>query len=86
MVRFIMLRPGDAEAILFLDGGSGHILQTDASGRWHESGHLSGALYCASVRQALGRGEFSIEPHPSPDLVIGNLRLDIDPPLGRCPN
>ena len=86
VVRFITLRPGDAEAILFLDNGTGLILQVDASGRWHESGRLLGPVYCRSVRQALEQGEFSVEPHPSPDLVLGNLRLGIDQPVVRCPN
>jgi hypothetical protein len=88
VVRFITLRPGDAEAILFLDKVTvtGLILQVDASGRWHQSGSLSGPMFCPSVRQALEQGTFSVEPHPSPDLVIGNLRLTIDPPAARCPN
>jgi hypothetical protein len=86
LVRFLTLRPGEAEAILFVDNGVGYILQADASGRWRESGRLAGNLYCASVRRALERGEFIIEPHPSPDLVIGNLRLAISPPTAGCPN
>ncbi|HLH94476.1 MAG TPA: DUF4153 domain-containing protein [Xanthobacteraceae bacterium] len=87
VVHFIVLHPGDAEAILFVDGVGGRLLEADAaSGRWRESGHLSGAVLCASVREALQRGEFSVEPNPLPDLVVGNLRLNFDPPLMRCPN
>jgi hypothetical protein len=86
VARFITLRPGEAESILFLDNSTGLILQADASGRWHESDRLSGLVSCPSARRALEQGEFSVEPHPSPDLVLGNLRLAIGPPMGRCPN
>jgi hypothetical protein len=86
ILRFMTLRPGGAEAILFLDSLNGHILETDALGRWHEIGRLSGPLFCNSVRQALERGEFSVEPHLSPDLVVGNQRLDIFAQPDRCTN
>jgi len=84
--RYLTLVPGQPEAILFLDLSAGIILQPDASGHWHQTGRLAGALYCRPVREGLERGAFSVEPHGAPDLVVGNMRLDIDPPAARCPN
>lgn len=87
IARYVTLQAGEAEAILFLDGAAfNYILQPDPSGHWRQTGRLSGALYCRGVRDALERGEFSVEQHVAPDLVIGNMRLDIDPPAVRCPN
>ena len=85
VARYVALAPGEPEAILFLDIGAAYILQPDAQAHWHQTGRLSGALYCAAVRNALERGEFGIEPHAAPDLVVGAIRLDIDPPPARCP-
>lgn len=86
VARFVTLAPGQAEAILFLDGsGPGYLLQPDASGDWHQTGRLSGAL-CHAVREALQRGEFSMEQHAAPDLLVGTTRIAIDPLATTCPN
>jgi hypothetical protein len=86
IARYVTLAPSKSEAILFLDIGAAYILQPDVAGHWHQTGRLSGPLYCAAVRGALERGDFSVEPHATPDLVVGAVRLDIDPPPVRCPN
>jgi hypothetical protein len=86
IARYVTLAPNEPEAILFLDIGAAYILQLDVAGHWHQTGRLSGAFYCAAVRGALERGEFSVEPHVSPDLIVGAVRLDIDPQPVRCPN
>lgn len=86
IARYVALAPGEPEAILFVDIGAAYILRPDAQGHWHQTGRISGALYCAAVRRALERGEFAVEPHAAPDLVVGAMRLDIDPPPARCPN
>ena len=80
IARFVSLRPGEAEAILFLDSFVGYIFEQDAAGQWRKTGQLTGAINCELFRQGVANGEFRLESHPWPDLVLGDQRLGISPP------
>jgi hypothetical protein len=82
--RFVSLRAGDAEAILFLDVVGGYLFEQNASGEWGKAGRLTGPVDCALVRRALEQGEFHLEPHARPDLVVGDERLTIAPLPLKC--
>lgn len=86
IARFISLHPGDAEAILFLDIGTGSIFEQDGQGRWRKTGNLSGPMFCNPVHQGLEHGDFGVEPHTWPDLLVGGQRVQISPwPPQTCP-
>ena len=82
--RFLILRPGDAEAILLLDANASSLFELDTAGEWRKTARVTGATSCAPVRQGIERGEFTLEPHAWPDLVVGNQRLDLSPPVQEC--
>jgi len=85
VARFINLRPGEADAILFLDRYSGRLFEQDGDGQWHQSGYLAGAFQCARVAHDLEQGEFSLEAHGWPDLVAGDQRVAVMPMATQCP-
>jgi hypothetical protein len=80
-----VLHPGEAEAIIFLDNSAGYVFEQDASGLWRQTGQLRDFAYCATVRESLEKGELTLDPHPWPDLMIGDQRLDVSPLPHGCP-
>lgn len=85
LARYIALRPGAPEAILFLDDAAGNIFEQDAGGQWQLTGRLSGLNYCAKFQSGLKNGDIRLEPHAWPDLVIGGLRMNVLPSEEECP-
>jgi hypothetical protein len=84
--RYVRLRPGEAEVVLFLEGGDTFVFERDVAGQWRKAGQLSGEIYCSGVRQAFEHGDIELEPHTWPDLVVGGRRLTIVPPREDCPS
>lgn len=84
VARFVSLRPGEPEAILFADAGGGFVFEQDSAGQWRKTALLTGPVYCASTRQGLEHGDFKLDPHPWPDLVVGDQRLQITPLQPPC--
>jgi Domain of unknown function (DUF4153) len=82
--RYVSLRPGEAEVILFLDGENTSVFERDVTGQWRKTAQLSGEIYCGGVRQALEQGDLELEPHTWPDLVVGGQRLTIVPSRRGC--
>jgi hypothetical protein len=85
VARFITLHPGDAEAIVFLEPGIGYVFEQDPSGQWRKTGQVVGAINCGLVRQGIEHGEFRLDAHSLPDLVIGDQSLTISPLPRPCP-
>jgi hypothetical protein len=84
--RYVRLRPGEAEVVLFLEGGNTFVFERDIAGQWRKTGQLSGGIYCGGARQAFEHGDIELEPHAWPDLVVGGQRLTIVPPREDCPS
>ena len=82
--RFVALRPGGAEAIVFFDVSDGYLFEQDASGQWRQTAGLFVDSRCYRARQDLERGEPRVEPHNWPDLVIGDHHFVILPLSAFC--
>lgn len=85
VARFMVLRPGSGEGLLWMDRFVTHFYEVDAAGKWNRTGSLAGMTACPQVRAALERGEFELRPNDWPDLVVGNRRLAWTSPVdGMC--
>ncbi|MGB8841807.1 MAG: DUF4153 domain-containing protein [Aliidongia sp.] len=86
MVQFITLPAKGDEAILMIDGPRAFLFEADSQKQWRKVAWLNGDLYCPAVLAALKRGEFQIQPHDLPDLLVDGQQLQfIPPPTGGCP-
>jgi hypothetical protein len=78
-VIFLTTRPGVPESVIFYDRIRARLFEPLAGSGWRLAGEVQGATHCPAVREALGRGEFRLEPHGYPDLRVGSRLLSIDP-------
>ena len=85
VARYVTLRPGEPEALLFLDADGGSLFEQDAGGAWRKTGTLTARLHCQLVRQELETGDVTPAPHGWPDLVVAGERVMIEPVAGDCP-
>jgi hypothetical protein len=79
VARFVTLAPDRSEAILFLDGVSGSLFESDAQGKWRQTARLDSSIYCQAAHNALKMGDFQIEPHVLPDVVSAGQHLSFIP-------
>jgi hypothetical protein len=84
IARFVTLRPAEAEAVLFMDGLSAYVIEADAAGQWRKTAGIFDATLCPPFRDALKTGQFQLEPHMWPDIVIGDQRISIKPLSDDC--
>lgn len=85
VVRYVTLRPGEPEALLFLDADGGSLFEQDATGAWRKTGILTARLHCQLVRQELETGDVTPAPHGWPDLAVAGEQVMIEPVAGDCP-
>jgi hypothetical protein len=84
-VRFVTLRPGEPEVLVFLDTMIAFVFAREQTGTWTKIGDLTGPLLCPDLRQAFVAGEVDRDPHPWPDLMIGGQRVVITSVPEVCP-
>jgi hypothetical protein len=84
VVRFVALRPGETEAILFFDQPQTSLYEQDAQGTWRKTAVVTGLTTCPAVRQGLEQDDVDVEPHAWPDLVVGGQRLILTPLFVPC--
>ena len=84
VARFVNLRPGDTEAILFFDRFTSRVFEQDTDAHWHQTGYLAGLIHCALVQHDLEQGEFTQQAHAWPDLVVGDQRVAVMPMASPC--
>lgn len=82
--RLANLGAGHDEAILLADTTTILVFEHDAAGTWRKTAQLMGPFYCSAVRDALMRGEFTLEAHAMPDIVVGDKRLIVAAPWHGC--
>ena len=85
IARFVALHPGEPESIVFIDTFGGSVFQRTPSGQWDKVAQISGLVGCAATRDGIASGNFELDPHPLPDLIVGNQRLVTTTPYQPCP-
>lgn len=78
-VIFVALQPDGPESIIFFDRIQARLFEPKAGAGWRLAGVVQGAMHCPAAREALGRGEYRLEPHDFPNLRVGSRLLSIDP-------
>ncbi|ALM84056.1 DUF4153 domain-containing protein [Bordetella sp. N] len=87
--RFLDLKPGEPEFLLFVDGSIRLLFQPDAQGVWALVGNLEYANYCDNDRDRIERTNIDIQAVAPllPDLMVGgDQRLRIIPRERSCPS
>lgn len=78
-VIFVAMRPDGPESVIFYDRVRARLFEPQAGSGWRQVGVVEGAMHCPSVREALGRGEYRLEPHEFPNLRVGSRVLSVTP-------
>jgi len=61
------------------DQAGGRLFEQNPPGQWHQTARLHGDFYCDLARLGIERGEFRVEPHDWPDLVVGDHHFVMSP-------
>jgi hypothetical protein len=78
--RSFTIQPGEPDAVLMINSGavaSVAMFQPDHTGVWRKTAESYEYMYCPGIDQELRNGAFTIQPHPWPDLVVGDRRIQL---------
>ncbi len=73
------LRQGGPEAIVFFDSYTASLFERGSDGHWQKTGIISGRTNSPAVREGFEKGDFKLQLHDAPDIVIGDQTLTVLP-------
>lgn len=82
---FVTLHQGETESIVIMDLTQGFVLQQSTDKHWHQVGNLIGSIYCPTIHQKLEQGEYTLQEHAWPDLIVGGQTIFLLPTQQPCP-
>ncbi len=85
VARFVSLHSGSPDALILLDAYAGYVFEEADGGQWVNAATIQGIVTCPTIRQAVESGTFRLDPHPRPDIVVGDERLVLSAPVKPCP-